>query len=120
MRPRALAFVVLAVLGGMVVSGSAGQPPAQNAQPEYTVLSPGPSAARTPKTTAESDAMFQQISNWGRWGKDDQLGSVNLITAAKRKALLDSVTGKWTKEVDAACGPELAGKVRALFNQNAL
>jgi kynurenine formamidase len=79
---------VLAVLGGLVITGSTGQPPAQNAQPEYTVLSPGPSAARTPKNTAEFDEMFQQISNWARWGKDDQLGSVNLITAAKRKQAL--------------------------------
>jgi kynurenine formamidase len=91
MRPRFLAFVVLAVLGGLVVSGWAGQPPAQNAQPEYTVLSPGPSAARTPKNTAEFDTMFQQISNWGRWGKEDQLGSVNLITVAKRKQAVDLV-----------------------------
>jgi kynurenine formamidase len=85
MRARFLAFAVLAVLGGLVLTGSAGQPPAQNAPPEYTVLSPGPSAARTPKNSAEFDEVFQQISNWGRWGKDDQLGAVNLITAAKRK-----------------------------------
>jgi hypothetical protein len=26
-----------------------------------------------------------ELSNWGRWGKDDQLGAVNLITPAKRK-----------------------------------
>src|SRR3954462_12732640 len=26
------------------------------------------------------------LSNWGRWGKDDQLGALNLITPAKRKA----------------------------------
>ena len=32
--------------------------------------------------------MFQQVKNWGRWGTDDQLGSVNLITAAKRKQAL--------------------------------
>ena len=25
------------------------------------------------------------LSNWGRWGKDDQLGCLNLITPAKRK-----------------------------------
>src|SRR6266545_7475537 len=29
--------------------------------------------------------MFQQIKNWGRWGKDDELGSANLVTPAKRK-----------------------------------
>lgn len=49
-----------------------------------------------------------------------QGGTVTTITADKRKALLASVTGKWTAEVDTSCGPELAGKVRALFNQNAL
>ena len=26
-----------------------------------------------------------QFSNWGRWGKDDQIGALNLITAAKRQ-----------------------------------
>lgn len=26
-----------------------------------------------------------EYSNWGRWGKDDQLGTLNLITPAKRK-----------------------------------
>lgn len=40
---------------------------------------------RAPRTTAEFDALFTQVSNWGRWGADDQLGSVNLVTAAKRK-----------------------------------
>ena len=45
----------------------------------------GQTAPRTPRNAAEFDAMFQQIKNWGRWGLDDQLGSVNLITPAKRK-----------------------------------
>ena len=49
-----------------------------------------------------------------------QGGTVTKITAEKRKALLDSVVGKWTGEVDAGCGPELAGKVRALFKQHSL
>ncbi len=46
---------------------------------------------RAPRDAAEFDAMFKQVSNWGRWGKDDQLGSVNLITAAKRKQALTLV-----------------------------
>jgi kynurenine formamidase len=29
---------------------------------------------------------MKELSNWGRWGKDDQLGAMNLITAVKRKA----------------------------------
>jgi kynurenine formamidase len=41
--------------------------------------------SRAPRNAAEFDALFQQVKNWGRWGKDDQLGSANLVTAAKRK-----------------------------------
>jgi len=42
-------------------------------------------ASRSPRNAGEFDALFKDVSNWGRWGKDDQLGAVNLITAAKRK-----------------------------------
>ena len=28
---------------------------------------------------------MQDVSNWGRWGQDDELGAANLITPAKRK-----------------------------------
>ena len=38
---------------------------------------------RVDKTTV--DALMKELSNWGRWGKDDQMGTVNLITPAKRK-----------------------------------
>lgn len=36
-------------------------------------------------TKADIDTWMKELSNWGRWGKDDQLGAINLITAAKRK-----------------------------------
>ena len=37
------------------------------------------------KVTKEMvDAWMTELSNWGRWGKDDQLGAINLITPAKR------------------------------------
>jgi len=29
--------------------------------------------------------LMTQLSNWNRWGKDDQLGAINLITPKKRK-----------------------------------
>jgi kynurenine formamidase len=47
-------------------------------------LAQGP-APRSPRNAAEFDELFQKVKNWGRWGKDDQLGSANLVTAAKRK-----------------------------------
>jgi len=36
-------------------------------------------------TRADFDRFMTELSNWGRWGKDDQMGAVNLITPAKRK-----------------------------------
>ena len=40
-----------------------------------------------PTITTESDfrRAMAELSNWGRWGKDDERGSSNLITPAKRK-----------------------------------
>src|ERR1043165_2434700 len=34
------------------------------------------------------DRWMTELSNWNRWGKDDQMGAVNLITPAKRKQAL--------------------------------
>ena len=31
------------------------------------------------------DQWMKELSNWERWGKDDEMGAINLITAAKRK-----------------------------------
>ncbi|HEY7293956.1 MAG TPA: cyclase family protein [Dehalococcoidia bacterium] len=33
---------------------------------------------------AQFTAMFDELKNWGRWGADDQRGTLNLITPAKR------------------------------------
>ena len=30
------------------------------------------------------EGYFKELNNWGRWGHDDQLGTVNLITPAKQ------------------------------------
>src|SRR4051812_43947917 len=43
-------------------------------------------AADQPVNKAGIDRWMQELSNWGRWGRSDQLGMVNLITPAKRKA----------------------------------
>ena len=40
----------------------------------------------TAPTQARVEGYFKEINNWGRWGDGDQLGTVNLITAAKREA----------------------------------
>ena len=43
-------------------------------------------------TEAEVLSYFDKLSNWGRWGDDDELGAVNLITPEKRKQALALVT----------------------------
>jgi hypothetical protein len=37
-------------------------------------------------TEPEVRALIHDRRNWGRWGKDDQLGAINLITPSKRAA----------------------------------
>ena len=34
-----------------------------------------------PLTAAEFDQLFQEVSNWGRWGPDDERGTLNYITS---------------------------------------
>jgi kynurenine formamidase len=36
-------------------------------------------------TRADVDRWMTELSNWGRWGKQDQVGTVNLITPEKRR-----------------------------------
>lgn len=62
---------------------------AHAAAPGAQAPAPTPAAStRAPRNAEEFDQMFNQIKNWGRWGKDDELGAVNLITPAKRKQAL--------------------------------
>jgi hypothetical protein len=58
-----------------------------------TLLSAGAIGAGLAQTTAPHPVVTRdqyqrwqtELSNWGRWGKDDELGTLNLITTAKRK-----------------------------------
>ena len=43
-------------------------------------------AQRDTKMSKEDvEALIKEVSNWGRWGDEDELGAINLITPAKRK-----------------------------------
>src|SRR5229473_3279893 len=52
-------------------------------------LAGGKLSSQTAPTHAVSGAEYERwkkdISNWGRWGKDDEIGALNLITPEKRK-----------------------------------
>jgi kynurenine formamidase len=83
----------------------------------------GDAAAQgSPSRPLVSEAQFEawqtELSNWGRWGKDDELGTLNLITPAKRMAALAlvkegvpvslSTNGFAEKAVDVPCPTEWA------------
>ena len=76
------------------------------------------SSSRPLVTEAQFEAWQTELSNWGRWGKDDELGTLNLITPAKRRAAMALVkegvpvslsTNAFTeKAVDVPCPAEWA------------
>jgi kynurenine formamidase len=81
MRKPILAAIVVATSAFGFTSAFATATARQGAQ----ASAPG---NRSPVNAEEFDRLFHQVKNWGRWGADDQLGSVNLITAARRKDAL--------------------------------
>ena len=51
-----------------------------------SVASAGGQEALPLITEAQYDDWLENLSNWGRWGPDDEMGALNLITPAKRRA----------------------------------
>ena len=49
------------------------------------VVLPATVVSQQPVSRAQFERWKTELSNWGRWGKDDQLGALNLITPAKRR-----------------------------------
>jgi kynurenine formamidase len=71
------------------------------------------SDGRPTLTTAEDyQRAVKDLSNWGRWGKDDELGAANLITSAKRKQALklatEGVTVSLAHDIPQAAAPDAA------------
>jgi hypothetical protein len=76
----------------------------------------GPSAQKTysrEATTADVERWVSELSNWGRWGKEDQIGTMNLITPATRLAaarlVREGVSVSLARDVE---------KIRAIDNPN--
>lgn len=75
-RTAALATIATAIVLGVWVAGQ--QPPRQEQAARQESGQSGVSKAQFEKWMTE-------LSNWGRWGKDDERGALNLITPAKRQ-----------------------------------
>jgi kynurenine formamidase len=67
-KSATMTLAMCAALGSLSVSGQ--QKPVEN---QSTV------------TKQQWDQWFKSLSNWGRWGKDDDRGALNLITADKAR-----------------------------------
>src|SRR5260221_14192464 len=63
-------------------------PPPSGQQAQGGGRGRGPQVNDSRTTKEELERWMTELSNWGRWGKDDQLGAMNLITPAKRKQAL--------------------------------
>src|SRR4051794_17698775 len=61
-----------------LVAGTAGTIARQQAS------APG-AVDRAPVTKAQAEGWNTTLSNWRRWGEDDQLGALNLVTPQKRQ-----------------------------------
>lgn len=88
-------FVAVAatILAGVGLSGSQPTDAHHNARTGFAAAQAQAAGAQAPvndsrTTPAELERWMTELSNWGRWGKDDELGAANLITAAKRKQAL--------------------------------
>jgi kynurenine formamidase len=71
---------VVALLAGWTAHTQQGRPQQPAPQPG------GPQVNDNRATKDDVERWMKELSNWGRWGKDDRLGAVNTITPAKRQA----------------------------------
>jgi kynurenine formamidase len=73
---------------------------------------PSPAGDRT-VSEAEYGRWKKDLSNWGRWGKDDQIGALNLVTPAKRRQAAQLVREGFTVSLAAD-----ADTMKAVDNPN--
>ena len=59
-------------------------------------LAQGPGAPASLVSAEQFERWQTELSNWGRWGPDDELGAANLITPAKRAEAAALVTEGFT------------------------
>ena len=81
--------VLLAAIALPLLSGRSGtavhQPPAGQTTPAAQASSASRQSPAGDVTKEQFERWMTELSNWGRWGKDDERGALNLITAEKRK-----------------------------------
>src|SRR5262245_23040845 len=84
-RRRFIEAASLAAAMPTAAAAAQNNAPAQSAGPTRAAAPRATSRARD-LTDAELEAMFRRCSNAGKWGANDELGTLNYITAARRIA----------------------------------
>ena len=75
MRRRVIGASACAMFGALAMVVAFAKPLASQAAQAHPLVS-----------QTEYEHWQTELSNWGRWGKDDEMGTLNLVTPAKRKA----------------------------------
>ena len=90
LRPLARGGLLVLVAAIAACAPSAPDEPMEEAAPAYVPPEVTPPSRELVR--ADIEAMMEDLSNWGRWGDDDELGAANLITAEKRLEALALAT----------------------------
>ena len=121
MRTRILTITWLLVLAIAGVACAPVTDDSSAAAPAATgYMPPTVSPESRDLTRADIERMMEELSNWGRWGADDQLGAANLITPAKRLEAIATVTEGITVSLEHLLLTETAPDVPQPFQRRVL
>jgi hypothetical protein len=89
-RHTLLTLRTVAVAGLSLLASSIAMTQEQRGAPTAREIAPHPSTQEPGHrmTFEQVVGMEQSLSNWGRWGKDDERGTLNLVTPEKTKQAL--------------------------------
>lgn len=96
------------------------EPAAESAATTAAYIPPTVSPESHDLTLADIERMMEELSNWGRWGSDDQLGAANLITPQKRLEAIATVTEGITVSLEHILLTEEAPDVPSPFQRRVL
>ena len=119
MSSRLLKYTCLTIF---TVAGIACTPAADEAVQSAGAAYTPPPVTPESRNLDQSDIerMMEELSNWGRWGADDQLGAANLITPAKRFEAIATVTEGITVSLEHQLLTETASDVPSPFQRRVL
>ena len=83
-RDSLLVVLVVALVNCAAGPEQTSEPMAEAAPAVPAYTPPSVTPVSHDLTQADIERLMRELSNWGRWGPDDQLGAANLITPAKR------------------------------------